>query len=212
MLEDDLLFPQRRGEHIMAMPATQRRRTAREVRQLIADSPLATPRYELVDGELLVTPSPSAPHQRAAFLLARALDDYLQRNQVGDVYLSPSDVELEEETIVQPDVFIVPPDESRRILGELPVREMMVAVEVLSPSSGRYDRVTKRWLYSRHLLEYWIVDLDARIFERWRLHAEQPEILVSLLEWHAPGASEHFRLDLPKYFSAVFKEEASPDA
>ena len=46
----------------MVMPAIERRWTVREVRQLIAESPLATPRYELVDGELLVTPSPSWPH------------------------------------------------------------------------------------------------------------------------------------------------------
>ncbi len=79
----------------MAMPATQRRWTAPEVRQLIAESPLQTPRYELVDGELLVTPSPNEPHQRAVFLLVRALGDYLERNPLGQVYTSPFDVELE---------------------------------------------------------------------------------------------------------------------
>ena len=207
MMEDDLLLRHRRAEHIMAMPAAQRRWTAREVRQLIANSALATPRYELVDGELLVTPSPTGLHQRAVFLLARALDEYLQRNPIGDVYVSPTDVELEAATIVQPDVFVVPPHESQRILRELPVREVMVAAEVLSPASGRHDRVTKRSLYSRHLLEYWIVDLDARIFERWRLHAEQPEVVVSLLTWFPLDGDEPFRLDLPKYFAAVFRDE-----
>jgi Uma2 family endonuclease len=192
------------------MPASNResarRWTAREVRQLIAESPLQTPRYELVDGELLVTPSPIVPHQRAVVLLWRALDDYLQPNPVGDVYISPSDVELEPGTIVQPDVFVVPPDESQRIIYESPVREVLVAAEVLSPSSGRHDRVTKRDLYGRHLLEYWIVDLDARIIERWRLHAQQPDVLASVLEWHPADAAEPFRLDVPKYFAAVFRE------
>jgi Uma2 family endonuclease len=196
----------------MAMPASDRERarrwTAREVRQLIAESPLQTPRYELVDGELLVTPSPTVPHQRAIAFLWRALDDYLQRNPVGDAYFSPSDVELEPERIVQPDVFVVPPDESKRIMGELPVHDVMVAAEVLSPTSGRHDRVTKRHLYSRHLLEYWIVDLDARIVERWRLNAQQPDVLVTALEWHPTDAAEPFRLDLPKYFAAVFREPA----
>jgi len=59
------------------------------------------------------------------------------------------DVELEPGALVQPDVFVVSPNESRRMLRELPVREMMVAVEVLSPTSGRHDRVTKRRVYSR---------------------------------------------------------------
>jgi len=173
----------------MLMPAAQRRWTAREVRQLIAESPLATPRYELVDDELLVTPLPSGLHQRAVVFLVRALGDYLQQNPIGDAYVSPTDVELEPGTIVQPDVFVVPPYESQRTLRELPVREIMVAAEVLSPSSGRHDRVTKRRLYCCHLLEYWIVDLDARIVERWRLHAEQPEVLVSALEWQIGRAS-----------------------
>ena len=56
------------------MPAeTGRRRSAREVRKLIADAPLATPRYELVAGELLVTPGPSPLHQRAIVELVVAL-------------------------------------------------------------------------------------------------------------------------------------------
>src|SRR5205823_11014578 len=95
MLPDDLLFRHRRAEHIMAMPATQRRWTAHEVRQLIAESPLQTPRYELVDGELLVTPSPSFAHQRAVALLLQALHEYLQSTGIGLAITSPFDVELE---------------------------------------------------------------------------------------------------------------------
>src|SRR5205814_7366228 len=95
ILADDLLFPHRQAEHIMAMPAAQRRWTASEVLQLIADSPLQTPRYELVDGELLMTPSPNEAHQRAVVLLLRALDQYLELNPIGQLYTSPFDVELE---------------------------------------------------------------------------------------------------------------------
>lgn len=204
---DDLLFPQRRAEHIMAMPAAQRRWTAHEVRQLIAESPLPTPRYELVDGELLVTPSPTGPHQRAVVLLVTALEEYLRRNPVGVAYVSPTDVELEASAILQPDVFVVPPHESQRMLRELPVRELLVAAEVLSPSSGRHDKVTKRDVYRRHVSEYWIVDLDARLFERWPLHAQRPEILVDELEWHSSGAAAPFRLDLARYFAEVFNEQ-----
>jgi Uma2 family endonuclease len=207
ILGHDLLFPKSQAEHIMAMPATQRRWTASEVRQLIVESPLQTPRYELVDGELLVTPSPSAPHQRAVALLWRALEDYLAREPAGVAYVSPFDLELEPGTIVQPDVFVVPPHESERLLrGELPGRELMLAVEILSPGSGRHDRVTKRYLYGRHVDDYWVVDLDARLFERWRRAAQQPDVIVSSLEWLPLRATEPFRLDLPGYFAAVFGE------
>src|SRR5437868_5524401 len=103
MLADDLLFPKRRAEHIMAMPAphseARRHWTAREVCELIARSPLQTPRYELVDGELLVTPSPNYSHQRAVALLLRALDEYVTAMDVGRALASPFDVELEPESI-----------------------------------------------------------------------------------------------------------------
>ena len=208
---DDLLFAQRRAEHIMAMPATERRWTAREVRQLIADNPLQTPRYELVDGELLVTRSPNEPHQRAVNLLWYALEDYLRRNPIGQAYTSPFDVELEPDSIVQPDVFVLPMHEVERVSREMPARELLVAAEVISSSSSRGDRVKKRPLYSRHVREYWIVDLDARLFERWPLHAEQPQVIISIFEWHPAETAEAFRLDLPRYFAAVFREH-SPSA
>lgn len=195
-----------RAEHIMAMPAAQRRWTAGEVRQLIAESPLSTPRYELVAGELLVTPSPNALHQRAVFLLARALDEYLERNPIGEMYTSPFDVELEPDTIVQPDVFVLPMREAERVRKEMPARELLVAAEILSPSSSRGDRVTKRPLYGRRVPEYWIVDLDARLVERWPMQARHPEIIVSILEWQPTGTAGGFRLDLPKYFAVVFRE------
>ncbi len=72
----------------MGMPAPRpetRRWTAREVRQLTADAPWASPRYELVEGELLVTSSPSPQHQEAVRLILRALGDYCDANPVGHV-------------------------------------------------------------------------------------------------------------------------------
>jgi Uma2 family endonuclease len=212
MLPDDLLSHQRRAEHIMVMPAMERRRwTASEVRQLIADNPLQTPRYELVDGELLVTPSPIPRHQRAVTLLASVLEQYVERNPVGVVYVSPSDVELEPGEIVQPDVFVVPMQEARRIQEAWPARELLVAAEVLSPSTSRGDKVKKRPLYGRHVPEYWIFDLDARIVERWQQHAGQPQVVVSALEWQPAGASDLFRLDLASFFASVFMERTPAD-
>lgn len=203
------LFIHRRAEHIMAMPAsdrgTSRRWTAREVRKLIADSPLHSPRYELVDGELLVTPSPGGAHQNAVLILAAALREYLKKYPIGHVFVSPFDVELEPELIVQPDVFVVPMSEARRLVTESPARELMVATEVLSPSSGRHDRVTKRPRYQSHVPETWIIDLDARLVERWRPNDDRPEILVDELVWQAPGAPEPFRLHLPSHFRECFE-------
>ena len=196
----------RRAEHIMAMPAVKRRWTAREVRALIDQNPLATPRYELVDGELLVTPSPNTPHQRAVLALAAAVRDYLKRYPLGEVLVSPFDVELEPGLLVQPDVFVVPMPEARRLDTEVLARELLVAAEVLSPSSGRHDRVTKRPHYQRHIPESWIIDLDARLVERWLPNDTRPEILVEALVWHPSGADGPFRLELPGYFAECIGE------
>lgn len=190
----------------MAMRASNRRWTAREVRQLIADGPLATPRYELVDGELLVTPSPTWPHQRAVQILVRELSTYLLAEPVGHVGESPFDVELEPELIVQPDVFVLPIAESRRLLVEMPARVLLLAAEILSPTSSRHDRVTKRDPYQRRVPEYWIVDLDARLIERWTSHDERPVLVTDRLVWRPSGASTSFHLDVPRYFAEIFLE------
>jgi Uma2 family endonuclease len=207
MLRDDHLSCQFGAEHIMAMPALQGRRwTAHEVRQLIADAPLASPRYELVAGELLVTPSPASVHQSAVGLLFAVLDAYVRRHLIGVAYVSPFDVELETESLVQPDVFVTSAHEARRLLTEMPARELLVAAEVISPSSARYDRVTKRALYQRHVSEYWVIDLNARLVERWAPNDDRPEIVLDTLVWHPVGASEPFMFELSGYFADVYLE------
>ena len=191
----------------MAMPAeTARRWNAREVRELIAAAPLAAPRYELVDGELLVTPSPAPLHQLAVTKLILALGAYLEREPIGQVITSPSDVELEREFISQPDVFVVPLPEWRRVTREgAPIRELLLTIEVLSPSSSRHDRVRKRPLYQRHVPEYWIVDLDARLIERWTPRDDRPEVVTEILSWQPGGATTPFVLELSALFSSIFE-------
>lgn len=192
------------AEQIMAMPAAVRRRwTAKEVRALVDANPLQTPRYELVDGELLVTTAPRLVHQEGIGVLFVLLRAYLEREPVGHALTSPSDVELEPEFLSQPDVFVMTADEWRRVHNERIVRRLILAIEVLSPSSAGHDRVKKRPAYQRNVPEYWIVDLDARLIERWRPADVRPEILTHSLEWLPPGATEPLHIDLASYFAKV---------
>ncbi len=197
------------AEHHMVMPAVSRRWTAREVRALIEQNPLKTPRYELVDGELLVTPSPSFDHALAVSQLLGRLFIYLEEQAIGVALTSPSDVELEPEFLTQPDVYAIANSELRRLMrrGEKVTRELILVVEVLSPRSGRHDRVRKRPLYQRHVPEYWIVDLDARLIERWRMGDDRPEMLTERLEWNPAGASQPFLLDLAPFFARILNRE-----
>jgi len=196
----------------MGMPAREKQRwTPREVRDIIAAAPLAMPRYELVNGELLVTPSPTPPHQLAVRHILFELALYLREYPVAEVLTSPSDIEVEPEQLTQPDIFVLSNAELDRIVRNgFPAYELLVAIEVISPSSARYDRVTKRTLYHRRVAEYWIVDVDARVIERWQRTREHPEILTTVLEWAPEGATRPFTLDLPALFASAWRERQPP--
>ncbi len=168
----------------MAMPV-KRRWTTDDVRALTREE-RPWPRYELIDGELIVTPAPRGPHQFAAFEIGVQLYAYLERVPVGFVLLSPSDLELRPGTITQPDVFVVPLGAERR--DDMPewsdIRSLLLAVEVLSPSSLRTDRVVKRDFYlANGVAEYWIVDLDERMIERWTPAQATPELCRGSIAW-----------------------------
>lgn len=103
---------------------------------------------------------------------------------------------------------MVPLEEIERFRGADPVQRVLLMAEVLSPSSARGDRVKRRAPYQRNRVsEYWIVDLDARVLERWRPDDDWPEILTARVEWLPDGANTPFALDLPAYFAEVFGED-----
>jgi Uma2 family endonuclease len=88
------------------------------------------------------------------------------------------------------------------------IQHLVLAAEVLSPSSARHDRVTKRPAYQRNRVsEYWIVDRHSRTIERSRPDDERPEIVDGVFEWHPAGAGEAFTLALPEFFASVLPEE-----
>ncbi len=190
----------------MGMPAIRRRWTTAEVRDLMDES-RKWPRYELISGELIVTPAPSVVHQVAVTEILRFVLPYLEQQEVGITLTPPADLELQPGTITQPDIFIVP----RRATPEtdaLPTWEditsLLLAVEIISPSSIRTDRVDKRDLYMEGgVAEYWIVDLDGRMIERWIPTRQTPEVLRTSLEWLPPGAVTPLTIDLTELFARI---------
>lgn len=191
------------AEQIMGMPALRKRHwTAADVRSIIDES-RHWPRYELLDGELLVTPAPTPAHQIAIGELFTSLFEYCKREDIGIALMSPADIELAPETIMQPDIFVVPNDV---IPADEPlvwpnVSRLLLAVEVLSPSTFRRDRVAKRDFYlANGVEEYWIVDASARIFERWTSTRDTPDLRADRLAWRPPGSSAPFVLDVPAFF------------
>jgi len=161
-------------------------------------------RYEVVDGELLVTPSPSARHQRAAQLLSMPLYEYVRAHRIGEAPQSPADFELDPHGMVQPDVFVQGLVDGRPTDGWNSGAPLLLAIEVLSPSTARADRITKRLRFQRAgIPEYWIVDIDARTIERWRPEDERPAILSEVISWQPLAGVAPLRLDLPSLFARI---------
>ncbi|CAN5875062.1 Uma2 family endonuclease [soil metagenome] len=182
----------------MPMPAAAREWRPDEVRALQDEE--GNTRYELVDGELIVTPAPSVSHQRIVRELLMLLVPFVRREQFGEVFSSPADVALERASVLQPDVFVVP--KALKVERWSDVSDLLLAIEVVSPSTARHDRITKRRFLQRHRVpEYWILDSDARLVEQWRPDDTRPEIVTEQLRWEPVPGSAVLSIDLPTLFA-----------
>ena len=191
----------------MAMPAIRHRIwTPDEVDRLVDARKEKWPRYELVDGELLVTPAPTNRHQRIVFRLMVLLDAYVRANQLGEVRFGHA--RLAEDTRFEPDLFVVPSiDGKRPRADDLVVIDASLVVEVLSPSSLRHDRFTKRRFFQRRgVPTYWIVDPDGDSIEIWRPRDDRPEVSDERVVWQPEVAASPFELDLRLFFAEVADE------
>ena len=203
MMQREPLHSTRRAEHDMDMLSQRRRWTVAQVRAM-QDESRAWPRYELIDGELIVTPAPTIDHYRAVMWLYHVLHRYLSRQPVGEAMLSPADLTLRRGTISQPDIFVPPRDEADRAKHWSEIKHLLLAVEVLSPSTARYDRGDKRTHYQKAgVAEYWIVDLEGRLLERWRPGDERPKVITTRITWHPRGAKKPLVVDLARLFAAA---------
>jgi Uma2 family endonuclease len=179
----------------MGMPQTAEW-TAERIRALPDDGL----RHEVVDGEHLVTPAPRPAHQIAVLALVRRLEPFVMEHGLGRVMISPADLELDPRTLIQPDVFVTTGLRIRTWHDALPLR---LAIEILSPSTARADRFVKRRRFQRAAVEYWVVDLDARLVERWRPGDERPEVVGDRLLWRPDRAPAPLLLDLEDLFREV---------
>ncbi|HSE94457.1 MAG TPA: Uma2 family endonuclease [Methylomirabilota bacterium] len=134
-------------------------------------------RYEIIDGELYVTPAPSPLHQRVSKRLFRVLEDYFEAPGRGEVFFAPIDLILTRHDVVQPDLVVVtdPAAISQRGIERPPA----LVVEVLSPSSASQDRHVKARRYATlGIPHYWIVDPEGRWIECFRADGDRYALVV----------------------------------
>lgn len=160
-------------------------------------------RYETVHGELFVTPAPRAWHQEIVFRIGESVRAYLREERVGHQFNSPADISWAPDVLVQPDVFVVPLDHARTMDWRA-MQTLLLAVEVLSPSTTRADRFAKRRLYQEARVPlYWIVDADAEAIEVWTPEALFPQTEHEAVEWHPAGAARPFHVELAELFRPI---------
>ncbi len=138
-------------------------------------------RYEIIEGELFVTPSPITAHQRIVTALASHLFAYAEEHDLGKVFVAPFDVVFSRFDVVEPDILFI----SKARVSVLTDKNVQGApdlvVEVLSDTTKEIDRTTKLKLYARFsVAEYWIVDPKTCAFEIYRRGREGLEFAASL--------------------------------
>jgi Uma2 family endonuclease len=160
-------------------------------------------RYEVVYGELLVTPAPRLWHQQLVSRLHVALANYLEVHRAGVVLTSPADISWGTDMLVQPDVFVVPVEQAR-MLEWSAIRDLLLVAEVLSPSTPRHDRFAKRRRYQEaRVPSYWIVDGEARQVEVWTPEDAFPRVEHDRLIWQPPETGAPFTLSLQELFRVI---------
>ena len=150
-------------------------------------------RYELLDGELVMSEAPRIVHQQVDMDLGTLMNLFVKENNLGRVFSAPTDVVLSETAVVQPDLLFVS-NERAHIITEQNIQGAPdLVVEILSPSTANRDWTIKRELYAAHgVKELWIVDPDARIvwvmllrdgdFRHMRVYGEGQSLSSTTLE------------------------------
>lgn len=144
-------------------------------------------RYELMEGELYVTPAPSPQHQRISKRLQRQLEAYFEGRSLGEVFNAPIDMILTFHDVLQPDLVVVADAQqiSQRGIEGPPT----LVVEILSPSTRQTDLTVKARRYAAlRIRHYWIVDPEAR---RLVCYRDEDGIYVQLVAAEGDGSISH---------------------
>ena len=133
--------------------------------------------YELFDGELVMTPSPSARHQDIVGKLYALLLQHVQSNSLGKVYVAPLDTIFDQYTVLQPDILFVSRERVPEVVKERIEGAPDLVVEVLSPSTFHKDLRRKMHVYSQFgVWEYWIVDPEEQTMELYQRVGEKLQL------------------------------------
>lgn len=161
-------------------------------------------RYELIEGDLEMTPSPRTLHQEVCGDIYLLLRQFVDSRKLGRVFAGPTDVILSNTNVLVPDILFVAKDREGIIEDRGIVGPPDLVVEVVSPSSGEKDRVTKRRIYYKYgVKEYWIVDpfaktaevcvIGSAAFDTHKIFTPAERLHSPLLPGFAPAVADFFK-------------------
>lgn len=131
-------------------------------------------RYELIQGEVHVTPAPATRHQATVQNLSGNLWPFVMKNGLGEVWTAPLDVRLSPDTAVQPDIVYISNARSEIIREDFIAGSPDLVVEILSPSTAAHDRATKLRMYAEAgVPEVWYIDPLAKTVEVFTLKGKK---------------------------------------
>jgi len=159
-------------------------------------------RYEVLDGEVLMTPSPGTRHQRIAAELFVRLRAYVQANQLGEMFWD-LDLLFVAGQFLRPDMLFGPNAEAHRLTDRGVEGVPGLVVEIASPSSKRIDRLKKSARYADFgIPEYWVVDPDDRVVLVWAFDvgATDPRTDAEQVLWQPDPAVLPLELKLASLF------------
>ena len=161
-------------------------------------------RYEVIDGEVCVTPAPGPAHQKVAGNLYLALRAYVERHALGEI-LWDVDLLFVSGQFLRPDMVFVPTAALDGVTDRGVEKAPGLVVEVLSPHSRSIDRVKKPPRYKDFgVPEYWVLDRDARAVEVYRLgEGAEPDVRTDVLRWQPDPAAPPLEVPVARLFEGI---------
>ena len=165
--------------------------------------PEGGPRYQLIEGQMIMAPAPNRLHQKISRNLQFLIMRYLDEHPIGAIYNAPFDVELNEFNVFQPDLVYVTAERASVFTDQGITGAPDLVVEVLSPKTSKYDLGPKREVYARSgVSELWVIDPDSRQLSVYYLHEDNQNPACAVSEeasWESPLFPD-LRLSLRQVF------------
>jgi Uma2 family endonuclease len=172
-------------------------------------------RYEVIAGELYVTPSPGRIHQRVSMRLGTEFENFCNEHGIGIVEHAPYDVIFGDGDYMAPDLIFVRREREEEVLKERgAVAAPDLVIEILSDSTAKRDRGIKRERYAAYgVPEYWITDTDEKAIEVYSLtrgDLRRVQVETDFLRWRPVPGGPELVIDVPHLLRPVNNHTSKP--